>query len=229
MNTLETFKETKRLTTAEEVFQRLSSDIVSMHLKPGEKLSEVEVARQFEVSRQPVREAFARLGDLNLLQIRPQKATLVRKISREALKTTRFIRASIEVEVVRKACGIATKESLSDIRRNLELQKNAVSTKNSIMMHKLDYEFHRLICVVADCVPAFKIIAENKAHTDRVCVLELSNVSGMNEVFEGHANIIRAIADGDEEEAVRFTRHHLAHLDDTLRNAQENYGDYFED
>jgi len=229
MNTLETFKETKRLTTAEEVFQRLSSDIVSMHLKPGEKLSEVEVARQFEVSRQPVREAFARLGDLNLLQIRPQKATLVRKISREALKTTRFIRASIEVEVVRKACGIATKESLSDIRRNLELQKNAVSTKNSIMMHKLDYEFHRLICVVADCVPAFKIIAENKAHTDRVCVLELSNVSGMNEVFEGHSNIIRAIADGDEEEAVRFTRHHLAHLDDTLRNAQENYGDYFED
>ena len=70
-----------RHTNADSVFERLHSDIVSLRLAPGTKLSEIEVAKRSDVSRQPVREAFIRLSDMNLLKIRPQKATVVRKIS----------------------------------------------------------------------------------------------------------------------------------------------------
>lgn len=229
MSVHQTILETKRQTTAEEVFHRLHSDIISLRLNPGAKLSEVEVAKQFEVSRQPVREAFMRLGGLNLLQIRPQKATLVRKISEQALKDTRFIRVAVEVEVVRRACKVATNESLIEIRANLEQQKSAIDALDALTLRELDYEFHRLICVAADCVSAFKTVAENKAHTDRVCTLELSDVRGMAEVLEGHTNIVLAITAQDEEAAVKFTRRHLAHLDDTLTNARKNHADYFED
>ena len=229
MNVRETFSQTKRLTTAEEVFHKLHSDIISMELKPGAKLSEVEVAKQFNVSRQPVREAFMRLGDLNLLQIRPQKATLVRKISTESLKNTRFLRAAVEVEVVRRACEVSTEESLINLRTNIELQKLAVAALDASRLHELDYEFHRLICIAGDCIPAFKTIAENKTHTDRVCSLELSDAAGMEEVLEGHADIVSAIAAKDEVLAVQATRHHLAHLDDTLISVRKNHADYFED
>lgn len=229
MNFQQPFGETKRQTTADEVYHRLQSDIISLRLTPGTKLSEVEVAKLYAVSRQPVREAFMRLGDLNLLQIRPQKATLVRKISVQELKTTRFIRASVEVEVVRKACQMATKDSLALIDANLVKQEAATKALNTTLMQKLDYEFHRLICLAADCLPAFNTIAENKAHTDRVCTLELANTDGMSEVLEGHMNIIKAIKKGDEETAVQMTRLHLAHLDDTLEKARANNADYFED
>lgn len=228
MNIRREFVETKRQTTAEELFHRLHADIISLQLTPGTKLSEVEVAKMYDVSRQPVREAFMRLGDLNLLQIRPQKATLVRKISFEDLKTTRFVRAAVEVEVVRRACEVATEEGLAALRANLEQQKGAIAVADSNLLHELDYEFHRLICDAADCLRAFKTIAENKAHTDRVCTLELSDACGMQEIFEGHCNIVDAITARDEEAAVRFTRHHLAHLDDTLENARQNHAEYFE-
>jgi DNA-binding GntR family transcriptional regulator len=229
MNAFQTSEDTARLTTTEEVFRQLRSDIVSLRLDPGSKVSEVEVAKAFNVSRQPVREAFMRLGKLNLLLIRPQKATRVRKISHQDIRNTRFIRASVEVEVVRAACAERNDQALAMIRENLKQQRLAFETGDPIMMRDLDYEFHRLICVAADRLPAFQVIAENKTHTDRVCTLELADISGMAEVLEGHTAIYDAIVLGDEELAVSRSRSHLMHLDGTLSRACKNYPEFFED
>lgn len=229
MNVLDPVQDAKRLTTTEEVFRKLKADIISLQLEPGAKLSEVEVAKSCNVSRQPVREAFMRLGELNLLEIRPQRATRVRKISHQALRNTRFIRAAVEVEVVRVACKTALPESLDAIVANLELQKQAVAAGDPILLKAHDYEFHRLICVAADRLPAFKVISENKTHTERACTLELNDAVGMQEVLTGHTGIYDAIRAGDEETAVARTRVHLAHLDATLLSASKNNPDFFED
>lgn len=221
--------DTKRLTTSEEVFRQLRSDIISLQLPPGAKISEVEIAKACDVSRQPVREAFMRLGELNLVDIRPQRATRVRKISHEGLRNTRFIRAAVEVEVVRRACDVATPDGLARISDNLEQQQDAVSAGDATTLKGLDYEFHRLICIAAQEEHAFKIIAENKTHTDRVCTLELSDAQAMREVHAGHSDIYSAICDKDAQRAVEKTRIHLAHLDATLRVASQNYPDFFED
>lgn len=226
---LKTLQEPRRQTTADEIFHRLRDDVICMRLLPGRKLSEVEIAKQFDVSRQPVREAFMRLGELNLLQIRPQKATLVRKISLQGLRNTRFIRAAVEVEVVRQACLVRTDEGLSLLRQNLEAQSKAVSSVDAPSLKTLDYEFHRLICAAAGCLPAFETIAENKTHTDRVCTLELADADAMAEVLEGHTDIVEAIKSRDEDLAVERTRHHLAHLDATLTVASQNHPEFFEE
>lgn len=225
----ETFEDVKRLTTTEEVFRQLKADIISLQLPPGAKLSEVEVAKTCDVSRQPVREAFMRLGELNLLEIRPQRATRVRKISHQDLRNTRFIRAAVEVEVVRVACQVASQEHLDLLESNLKQQKIAVESGDADSLHDLDYKFHNLICLAADRLPAFKTIAENKTHTDRVCTLELSDAAGMQEVLVGHNGIFKAICDQDEKTAVEMTRHHLKHLDGTLESASRNYPDFFQD
>lgn len=229
MNALDPLHDAKRLTTTEEVFRQLKADIISLRLEPGTKISEVEVAKACSVSRQPVREAFMRLGELDLLEIRPQRATRVRKISHQKLSDTRFIRAAVEVEVVRVACQMASRESLEAIAANLEEQQKVVAAEDAMLLKALDYEFHRLICVAADRLPAFKVISENKTHTERACTLELNDAVGMQEVLEGHAAIFEAIRAGDEVMAVANTRVHLAHLDGTLLKASQNNPDFFED
>jgi DNA-binding GntR family transcriptional regulator len=229
MNALDPLEDAKRLTTTEEVFRQLKADIISLRLAPGAKLSEVEVAKACNVSRQPVREAFMRLGDLNLLEIRPQRATRVRKISHQALRNTRFVRLAVEVEVVRVACEVASAESLAAIAANLELQRQAVEAADATLLKAHDYEFHRLICESADRLPAFKVISENKTHTERACTLELNDAVGMQEVLDGHTGIYDAICAGDAETAVARTRVHLAHLDGTLLSASKNNPDFFED
>ena len=92
-----------RITSTDRIFEELYARIVGLDLLPGTKISETDVAKSFGYSRQPVREAFTRLANLNLLLIRPQRATIVRPFSRDLIANARFVRAAIELEVVRNA------------------------------------------------------------------------------------------------------------------------------
>ncbi|AKI00234.1 transcriptional regulator, GntR family [Hoeflea sp. IMCC20628] len=229
MTVHERFADTVRGTASDRVFQQLRSDIVGLRLLPGTKLSEAEVAKQHSISRQPVREAFMRLGDMNLLQIVPQKATVVRKISMQDILNSRFIRTAVEVEVVRRACADASEEALTDIENNLNQQKVALADGDTDAFHDLDYEFHHLICIAAKCEPAFKTIAENKEHVDRLCSLALADGDGIAELCQDHRAIFVALSKRDEATAVKLTRMHLARLDATIDTARENHGAFFED
>ena len=88
---------------AQRIVSRLRHAIVTMRIKPGEKLSEQEIADRFGVSRQPVREAFIKLAEAGLVRVLPQRGTLVVKISVAAVEDARFVREAIECAVTREA------------------------------------------------------------------------------------------------------------------------------
>ena len=90
---------------ARQITRALRQAIVTMRLRPGEMLSEQDIATRFGVSRQPVREAFIKLGEAGLIQVLPQRGTLVVKISRAAVEDARFIREAVECALVREAAG----------------------------------------------------------------------------------------------------------------------------
>lgn len=54
-----------RMSVSDVVFEHLRQQVLGLSLPPGTKLSEVEVAKQMGVSRQPVRDAFYRLSKLS--------------------------------------------------------------------------------------------------------------------------------------------------------------------
>lgn len=221
--------EEARRTTADDVFEQLRSDIVALRLPPGTRLSEAEVAKTFEVSRQPVREAFIRLANMQLLKVQPQRATVVRRVSRSEILQTRFIRTAVEIEIVHRACAIRNTALAPDFLQNLERQRQAVSAKDSPAFGALDYAFHHLLCKAADCEFAFKTIAENKRYVERLCMIELDSASGKQELYADHLQIFEALQAGDSESCVAVTRLHLSRLDDVLEMAQRQQPDYFED
>jgi len=222
-------RDAERRTTVDYVFERLHADIINLTLLPGAKLSEVEVAKQMDVSRQPVREAFIRLSNLKLLRIRPQKATVVRKISEREILNSRFIRTAVEVEVVRRACAAESGRYAEEFAENLKQQRLSVEAMDTDRFHALDYEFHGLICAVADLQFAYKTIADNKAHVDRLCMLSLSTKEGLQEIHDDHVQIYDRLAHKDEKGLVELTRLHLTRLDKTLAAVRQSHGDYFED
>lgn len=218
----------KRQTIADDVFSYLRDEIISLTIEPGTQLSEAEVAKKFEVSRQPVREAFLRLAELDLLMIRPQKATLVKKISLSEIAHTRFIRQAVEVEIVRVASQVASDRSIEALRESLRQQIKARDGNDPSELRLLDYDFHSLICDAANQSNAFTVVSEFKAHTDRICRIELDDEEGMAETIEGHTRIVEAIAGKDATAAAENARDHLAHLDSTLQSAQAKFPQYFE-
>ncbi len=220
---------TSRRTTADEIFDQLYSDIMALRLLPGSKLSESEIAKQQAVSRQPVREAFIKLDNKGLLDIRPQKATLVKKISIQGIRHARFIRMAVEVEVIRQACKNASEADFKLFKDNLKAQRNAARADDANAFHSLDYDFHFLICKAAQAEFAYTTIAENKSMADRLCMICLTDKKRMVELTRDHTQIFNAIKERNIERSIELTRIHLTRLDSTLNTACKEFGEYFEE
>lgn len=219
----------ERRTSADVVFDYLRSEIVSNTLSPGMKISEVDIASRFGVSRQPVRDAFNRLANLDLLLIRPQKPTQVRKFSLAKITQARFVRLAVELEVVRSACAVWDQTRANTIEANLAQQRNAVETGNVEQFHTLDYEFHKLICELSGNAMMFETIQFYKTKIDRLCLLSLGEASEASDLLEDHQQMVDAIAAGSVERAEKIVRLHLSRLDETIRLIREEHTEFFED
>ncbi|MDB4224554.1 GntR family transcriptional regulator [Granulosicoccus sp.] len=218
-----------RRTVADELFDAIRNDIDKMRLVPGTKITETELAKLYNVSRQPVREAFIRLDNLSLLEIRPQKATIVRRISKSAIQQARFVRVAVEVEVARRACLVNKPESIAALELILEQQSVCLKNKNIPKFNALDQEFHTQICLMADCEFAVDVIADCKAKVARLCILSLANDSDADKIYIDHIDIMRHLSNKDEDKLVQSIRDHLSRLDSTIEFIQTEHRSYFED
>ncbi|PJI84328.1 GntR family transcriptional regulator [Yoonia maricola] len=218
----------ERRTVVDDVFDHLHEQIATLQLKPGDRISEAEIAAQFGVSRQPVRDAFSRLANLDLLLIRPQRATEVRRFSMREIEKARFVRAAIEKEVLFRAADACDAAGAARLDAALEQQDIAVKAKKVDVFGRLDYEFHQILCEIAGADFAFDVILEEKAKVDRLCMLGLSKEQRMPDLVMDH----RAIADGvkkhDAQAAIAAGMKHLSRLDETITRITASNANYFE-
>ncbi|OWY06096.1 GntR family transcriptional regulator [Thioclava sp. F1Mire-8] len=215
-----------RMSVSDVVFEHLRQQVLGLSLPPGTKLSEVEVAKQMGVSRQPVRDAFYRLSKLGFLVIRPQRATTVSLISRDAVLQARFIRNALEVETVRVAVAALTDEDLAALRDLIEQQRAAMEKGEKTKFHELDDQFHREICTRAGLGFTWELIAENKGHMDRVRMLSLSFAS--RDAFDDHVKILSALESRDLDRATQAMRDHLSRILDQIDRIQDDHTELFE-
>ena len=177
-----------RRTSVDLVFEHLYQEISLLNLLPGTKISEADIAARFGVSRQPVRDAFSRLEMLELVVIRPQKATEVRGFSKQAIDKARFIRASVESEVLRRAASLCDASGAKVLEECLEQQRKVVDEESFDAFSEQDYLFHKTLCRIAGVDFAFEVISSEKAKVDRLCVLSHNN-DRLSELLQDHKDL----------------------------------------
>ena len=98
--------------------------IVSLELTPGTVLSRTELADKFGLSSTPVRDALSKLGEEGLVDIFPQHATVVSRISVESALQEHFLRRSIELEIARTLAKQRNYGLISQLRSTIADQQN---------------------------------------------------------------------------------------------------------
>lgn len=212
----------------QQIYRLLRKAIVNCRIQPGATLSEKEVSDIFGVSRQPVREAFIKLGEVRLLKVRPQRATTVPKIVIKQVLDSRFIREAIETSVVAQAARDLTDATLEKLRETLEAQKRIIANQDVAGFLASDDIFHCQIAEGIDCLAAWTAIEDLKAHMDRTRYLTLGEISPLNTLLAQHQTIFQALEAHDEAKAVQAMREHLRELGSTLWRVSKNYPDWFE-
>jgi len=217
-----------RRTSVDLVFDHLYQEISLLNLLPGTKISEADVAARFGVSRQPVRDAFSRLEMLELVVIRPQKATEVRGFSKQAIDKARFIRVSVESEVLRRAADLCDASGAKTLEKCLEQQRKIVEDETFDAFSEQDYLFHKALCEIAGVDFAFEVISSEKAKVDRLCVLSHNKGDRLSELLQDHKDIAAYVIEGKKDKAVTAGMLHLSRLDATIEKILLDHPEYFE-
>ncbi|KAB0678564.1 GntR family transcriptional regulator [Aureimonas leprariae] len=194
---------------AKRIEREIRKAIITLELRPGLPLSEKELAERYGVSRQPVREAFINLARAGLVEIFPRSGTVVAKISIERMLEARFIRESLEVAVVRRACERFDARVRNRIDYLLDVQEVAAEGRRHYEFQRADELFHSALAEGAGCPSAWTVIGDIKAHMDRVCHLTLPADSALPGLIAQHRAIVAAIDRRDAEAAEAELRRHL--------------------
>ncbi|MGG5819801.1 GntR family transcriptional regulator [Falsiroseomonas sp. HW251] len=213
---------------APQVLQRLREAIVRCELLPGRALSEAEIARQLGVSRQPVREAFIKLAEAGLLSIRPQRGTVVQRISVDAVHDARFVREAVEAAVARAAAEARAPGLDARLAELIAGQERCAEAGDAPGFLVLDEAFHRALAEGIGRAFAWTALEPIKAQMDRVRFLSFEGATPLPELIRQHRAIARAVVRGQPDQAEAAMRAHLREILASLPRIARAHPDYFE-
>ena len=190
-----------------QITRILRERIIQNDLKPGDRISESELARAYDVSRQPVREAFIKLADQGLLEVRPQRGTIVTRIGYFAVLDARFLREAIEADIAKILAAAPDAALIAELRRQLD-QQQALTREDTAIFMGLDEQFHRTLAEAAGKSGTWRQIEGLKSQMDRVRHLSLAEFR-VEPLIAQHRALVDHIEAGDIAEANAAIRFHL--------------------
>ncbi len=212
---------------APQVLGALRDAIIRSDLPPGTALSEAEVARRLGVSRQPVREAFIKLNEAGLLSIRPQRGTVVQRISVSGVLNARFVREAVEVAVAREAALARPRGLDAELAGLIAAQERAAAAADAPEFLRLDEAFHRAIAEAVGRGFAWTTLETLKAQMDRVRFLSMEGATPLPDLIRQHRAIAEGIAAGEPDRAEAALRTHLREILASLPRIAETHPNYF--
>ena len=215
-------------TASSRIYSELRTELVSLHRRPGEVISEAEIALLYGVSRTPVREAILRLAEEGLVEIFPQSGIFVSRIPLSALPEAIIIRKALEATTAQLATERATSSQLLTLRSILERQREADIAGEPDDFHRADELFHATIAEVAGYPGIWTFIQQVKVHVDRYRRLTLPQQGRIPRVITEHEAILRAIEARDPTGARIAMETHLESLLANISATQNINPEFFD-
>jgi DNA-binding GntR family transcriptional regulator len=223
------------------VTDTLRTAIVTLSLKPGEVLDKNAICERLGVSRFPVSEALARLQSEGLVDILPQRGSIVSLVRIADVLEYMLIRKALEAEAVRVVAGKPTNELFETLNRNIGYQRTAAQMGDRQGFHERDIEFHDILLGHMNFSKLRSVIDSTRANLDRARRLILTprrlemSLGEHEEVLAGivagngttAATAMRAHIDGVIAELIDFARDNTRlFADGELLAADPNYASF---
>jgi DNA-binding GntR family transcriptional regulator len=198
----------KTSSLAEGLYQALKDAIFEGKLSPGDRLTELSVAKHVNISRTPVREALHRLQNERLLES-SGRTLVVSKFSMETLGELCSVRETLEGLAAQLA---STKKSSTDIvilEKINEDIRMAVEADKTDEIIKSNFAFHTFIWQMSQNHYLKQELLELRKSINRLQTSTLDSKDRQLETLEEHKEIIHAIKESDGELAEKLTRKHF--------------------
>lgn len=204
-------------TLADRVEALLREEIVhGEHAQGGARLSEVDIARAFGVSRGPVREALRRLAHDGLVTVEPRRGAFVRTLDLDEVRELFEVRIALEAEAAELAAERIDAAGAAELRAlaraaSEELARNGRSAAFDT------YDLHDLVVRLAGNQRLARMVAQVNGELRLARSRSGASGSRAAEAVGEHDRLVAAVAAGNGQGAREAMRDHLgAALRNTL-------------
>jgi DNA-binding GntR family transcriptional regulator len=142
------------------IYEKLRQQIIKGKLRPGQKMVIADLARRFDSSETPVREAIRRLQSEGHLVFTPHTGAVVSKIDKAELAEIYLIRISLETLAARLAVGQVNGRDIEWLRKKNNEMKTAMEKANYYSLASLNRAFHLRIYKAAPYPRLYRMIVD---------------------------------------------------------------------
>lgn len=198
---------TTRNTGADFVYAELKRQIISLELKPGERVYEPAMASALQVSRTPLREAIRRLISESLLEQQRTGGVLVPALDEAEISELYEVRAAMESLMARNACLKATLADIDALEGILERNAAMVGFADEAM--KQGMSLHGKIAAIAGNAWARRFHDQISNQMERYRHFTNSTQERRDQALAQHRTLVAAVAAGDPDRAARIAFDHV--------------------
>ena len=196
----------KTKSAATVIFSALRKSIVDGDVVAGEPLRQDELAKLFNTSRLPVREALTMLEQQGLVKTERYKGAVVAALSISEAAEIFDFRALVEAEVMRNAVPLMTHAVLEEAEAAIEAFAQVV---DPMEYGDLNRAFHETLYRASAQKFHLQMIGNGIDRIDRYVRAQLVMGSGLKQADEEHRAILAACRARDAELAAQLTAHHI--------------------
>ncbi|MDD3222021.1 MAG: GntR family transcriptional regulator [Clostridia bacterium] len=202
-------EEQGKYSLTEKVYQALRSDILSGGFKDQEELKENALAKDYGVSRTPVREAIRQLALEGLVDTIPNRGAYVHNIHCKDVVDVYAMRSLLEGLAARWAVENATKEQIEAMEEVVYMSEYYRNKGNLEQVYVSDNRFHELLYIASGSHLLEHMLRMFHEYVQQVRKNALKDEIRAKNSFEEHAAILEAIKNHQADEAARLATQHI--------------------
>jgi DNA-binding GntR family transcriptional regulator len=188
--------------------------ILAGRYAPGDRLIELNIAKEYGTSQGPVREALRELEMLGFVRSEPHRGTYVRDPWQRGMLELFEVRGALEEFATRLATpGLG--EDVSELQAEVDAMSDAAARDDVKGVVEHSERFHRII-IVASGNGLIHTIWSGLGIGDHTALTMVALPLDLRTVAESHQPIVDAIASGDAELAGRVSRDHQSFFEEVL-------------
>ncbi len=199
-------------------YDAIKEAILAFRLKPGESLVESDLAAQLNISKTPVRDALLRLEKEGLVVKVPYKGATVSEVNQQIMNEIFEIRAVLEGLAARLATPFMTPDDLERASRLVDQHEQVLLRDDPDEASRLNRQFHELIVQQAPNQWLKQILSNLDEHLKRYRTLSNFQVGRLGKSIDEHRLILKALCEGQAEQAEQAMRFHLSSVAVDLNN-----------
>lgn len=203
-------------TYQQQAYDFVKARIMNLDLKPGQYITDSQIADELSISRTPVRDALRLLEHEGFLVSKARRGWKVYSLLLEDIHEIFDIKVVLEGMITRRAAECDDEEKRAALRDAMERMKQAAAANDDEAWRQADIELHDTIFSMCSNERAARIIRNINEQWWRVRIGFLAMQGRIQRSSPEHEAIVESILAGNGEEAEHLMRVHLNNVREEL-------------